>query len=104
MRVTEVAVRGQFSNANMDTRGFAPASANSDPCSLESLETGGSIALACWVIAGVAAAVLGNLALPGFAPTKLVPTALLELGCFSSLVGAAVGGTFGRAIRRTPRA
>jgi hypothetical protein len=104
MSVTEVAVRGQFSNASMDMRGFAPIPANCDSCSLESLETWGSIPLVRWAIAGVAAVVLGNFASPGFPPTKLVLIALIELGCFSSLMGAAVGGTFGRAIRRTPRA
>ena len=39
-------------------------------------------------MAGLAAIVLGILALSGFAPTKLVLIALLQLGCFSSLTRA----------------
>ena len=55
-------------------------------------------------MAGLAAIVLGILALSGFAPTKLVLIALLQLGCFSSLTRAVIAGTFARAFRLAPHA
>jgi hypothetical protein len=53
-------------------------------------------------MAGLAAIVLGILALSGLAPTKLTLIALLELGCFSSLTSAVIAGTFMRAFPLSP--
>jgi hypothetical protein len=54
-------------------------------------------------IAGLAAIVLGILALSGFASTTLVLIALLELGCFVSVSSAIIRRTFARAFRIAPR-
>lgn len=52
---------------------------------------------------GLAAIVLGILALSGFAPTTLVLIALLGLGCFASLTSAFIAGTLARAFHIAPR-
>jgi len=54
-------------------------------------------------IAGLAAIVLGILALSGFASKTLVLIALLELGCFVSVSSAIIRRTFARAFRIAPR-
>ena len=56
------------------------------------------------MMAGLAAIVLGILALSGFAPTRQVSIALLELGCFSSLASAVIARSFPRVFQVPPRA
>jgi hypothetical protein len=90
------------SNAGMRMRILAATPANADPALARIIGDMAVDTAGLQMMAGLAAIVLGILALSGFAPTKLVLIALLELGCFSSLTSAVIGGTFARAFRLAP--
>ena len=92
------------SNSGMRTRIIAATPPNADPTLARIVGDIATDTAGLQTMAGLAAIVLGILALPGFAPTRPVLIALLELGCFSSLTSAAIGGTFVRAFRLAPRA
>jgi hypothetical protein len=87
------------SNSGMRTRIIAATPPNADPTLARIVGDIATDTAGLQTTAGLAAIVLGISALSGFAPTKLVLIALLELGCFSSLTSAAIGGTFARAFR-----
>ena len=92
------------SNASMRMRIMGATPTNADPMLARIVGDMATDTTGLQTMAGLAAIVLGILALSGFAPTKLVLIALLELGCFSSLTSAAIGGTFVRAFQLAPHA
>jgi hypothetical protein len=87
------------SNAGMRMRILAATPTNADPTLARIVGDMTADTAGLQTKAGLAAIVLGILALSGFAPTKLVLIALLELGCFSSMTSAVIGGTFARVFR-----
>lgn len=91
------------SNASMRMRIMGATPTNADPMLARIVGDMATDTTGLQTMAGLAAIVLGILALSGFAPTKLVLIALLELGCLSSLTSAAIGGTFVRAFRLATR-
>jgi hypothetical protein len=86
------------------TRIVAATPANADPTFARIVRNMATGVAALPTMAGSAAIVLGIFALCGFAPTEVTLIALLELGCFSSLTSAFVGGSFARAFRGGSRA
>jgi hypothetical protein len=85
------------SNASMRILAATPADA--DPTIARIVGDMATDTTGLQTMTGLAAIVLGILALFGFAPTTLVLIALLGLGCFSSLTSAVFEGTFARAFR-----
>jgi hypothetical protein len=92
------------SNASMRMRILAATPTNADPMLARIVGDLATDTTGLQTMSGLASIVLGILALSGFAPTKLVLIALLELGCISSLTSAAIGGTFVCAFRLAPHA
>lgn len=92
------------STAAMRMRILAATPANADPTLARIVGDMATDTAGLQTMVGLAAIFLGVLALSGFAPTKLVLIALLELGSFSSLTSAVIGGTLARAFRVAPHA
>lgn len=90
-------------NSGMRMRILAATPTNADPTLARIVGDMATDTTGLQTMAGLAAIVLGILAWSSFAPTKLVLIALLELGCFSSLTSAVIGGTFARTFRVAAR-
>jgi hypothetical protein len=87
------------SSAHMRRRVLAATAANADPTIARIVGDVGSDTTGSRMMVAI---VLGILALSGFAPTRLVLNALLEVGCFSNLTSVVIGGMSVRAFRPAP--
>jgi hypothetical protein len=90
--------------SHADVRFLAAAHGNVESTLVRIVRDTARNATGLQTIAGMAAIVLGILALSGFSPPKLVLIALLELGCFSTLTSAVIKRTFAGVSRPAPRA
>jgi hypothetical protein len=91
------------SNANMRLRLLSSLSAEADALIGQLVRDTASDTAGLQTMTGLAAIVLGILALSNFAPTTLVLIALLGLGCFSTLTSTFIAGAFARAFHVAPR-
>jgi hypothetical protein len=96
--------RSLLITSNAEVRFLAATPGNVESTLVRMVRDTARNATSLQTIAGMAAIVLGILALPGFSPPKLVLIALLELGCFSSLTSAVIKRTFAGVSRPAPRA
>lgn len=91
------------SNASMRLRVLVGAPPNIDPAVERLVRDTAADTAGLQTMTGLAAIVLGILALSGFAPITPVLVALLGLGCFATLTSAFISGAFARAFRIAPR-
>jgi hypothetical protein len=85
------------SNASMRLRVMLGTPANADAAIERLLRDTATDTAGLQTMAGLAAVILGILALSGFVPITLVLIALLGLGCFACLTSAFISGAFVRA-------
>ena len=86
------------SNMSMRLRVLAGSPTNADPALKRLVQDSAGETAELQTMTGLAAIVLGILALSGFAPLTLVLIALLGLGCFATLSSAAITGALTRAV------
>jgi len=91
------------SNTGMRIRLLDGASEQADPVIKQLLHDSAADTAGLQTMIGLAAIVLGILALSGFAPLTLVLIALLGLGCFATLSSAVIASTLTRAVAFAPQ-